>query len=68
MIYNLQWEQDLEYSRNLYKLMVGKLYHREQFKMNEFIVLMIWIVGKIAYVLEGNCKYTENHQGEGRLA
>ena len=68
MIYNLQWEQGLEYSRNLYKLMVGKLYHREQFKMNEFNDLMIWIVGKISYVLEGNCKQTENHQGEGRLA
>ena len=32
MIYNLQWEQDLEYSKSLYKLMVGKLYYREQFK------------------------------------
>ena len=40
----------------------------EQFKMNEFNDLMIWIVGKISYVLEGNCKQTENHQGEGRLA
>lgn len=46
MIYNLQWEQDLDYSRSLYKLMVGKLYYREcSLKMNEFIDWMILIVG-----------------------
>ena len=45
-----------KYSRNLYKLVVGKLYHKEPFKINDFIGLMIWIVGKISYVLERNCK------------